>query len=487
MPDSVLQPFLESQRGVVIAPAGCGKTELVAKAVAESRGGPHLVLTHTHAGVRALRQRLLKFTVSPRKAHVETIAGWALRYASAFPTLSAIGQADPTHTDFSWKELYRAAGKCLHKRTVQQIVLSSYDSVFVDEYQDCTQAQHYLILAVACLLPCRIVGDPLQGIFDFRKGDPIVDWNEQVLGNFAFVGQMETPWRWKGHNEPLGEWLAFARHKIILGEEIDLSSAPLRISTFRDSSEEMEIKTGECYRMLKYQDQSAVAILSIENKCHHLAKRLGGHFCSMEPIDCKDLFQAAEKFQGCRGNDLAMDIIDFAAKCLTKVRPELKRIREKLDQGASPNRLRKYARIRNALTSVARTGDFREIDQALVAIREDVKDSVLYRRELWNEMRKSLKAHTINPDTSLRETAWTIRDQGRRFGRKVDLRTVSRTFLVKGLEFHNAIVVDDEDFNAKNLYVAITRGSKSLTIISKEPRIRKDKPMHLGPAIMKPK
>ena len=47
------------ERGTVTAPAGCGKTQLIAHALAGHRGNkPILVLTHTNAGVAALRGRL---------------------------------------------------------------------------------------------------------------------------------------------------------------------------------------------------------------------------------------------------------------------------------------------------------------------------------------------------------------------------------------------------------------------------------------------
>lgn len=47
------------ERGTVTAPVGCGKTHLIAHALAGHWGNkPILVLTHTNAGVAALRGRL---------------------------------------------------------------------------------------------------------------------------------------------------------------------------------------------------------------------------------------------------------------------------------------------------------------------------------------------------------------------------------------------------------------------------------------------
>jgi len=43
---------------------------------------------------------------------------------------------------------------------------------------------------------------------------------------------------------------------------------------------------------------------------------------------------------------------------------------------------------------------------------------------------------------------------------------VSRPLLVKGLEYDHVIILNPEKYSAQELYVALTRGSKSVTIIS---------------------
>jgi hypothetical protein len=51
------QRLAASQRGYVESPAGHGKTRLIANAVVDS-AGRELILTHTNAGVKALRKHL---------------------------------------------------------------------------------------------------------------------------------------------------------------------------------------------------------------------------------------------------------------------------------------------------------------------------------------------------------------------------------------------------------------------------------------------
>ena len=60
MPDAEVD-LLEIECGSVTAPAGCGKTHLIAETLLRHSGPkPILVLTHTNAGVAALRGRLSK-------------------------------------------------------------------------------------------------------------------------------------------------------------------------------------------------------------------------------------------------------------------------------------------------------------------------------------------------------------------------------------------------------------------------------------------
>ena len=76
-------------RGTVTAPAGCGKTHLIAEALTQhSSDKPILVLTHTNAGVVALRGRFDKAGVPPKAYRLSTIDGWAMRLIWTFPRRS---------------------------------------------------------------------------------------------------------------------------------------------------------------------------------------------------------------------------------------------------------------------------------------------------------------------------------------------------------------------------------------------------------------
>ena len=59
-----------------------------------------------------------------------------------------------------------------------------------------------------------------------------------------------------------------------------------------------------------------------------------------------------------------------------------------------------------------------------------------------------------------------MREQNRYYGRSLPRRGVGSTLLLKGLEAEVVVVLNADVLNVRNLYVAMTRGSKALTICS---------------------
>ena len=62
-----------------------------------------------------------------------------------------------------------------------------------------------------------------------------------------------------------------------------------------------------------------------------------------------------------------------------------------------------------------------------------------------------------------------IREQNRLIGRPLPKRAVGSTLLLKGLEAEVAVIQNAGALDARNLYVAMTRGSKVLTVCSPSP------------------
>jgi DNA helicase-2/ATP-dependent DNA helicase PcrA len=70
---------------------------------------------------------------------------------------------------------------------------------------------------------------------------------------------------------------------------------------------------------------------------------------------------------------------------------------------------------------------------------------------------------------SFHDAAIRMREQNRLIGRPLPRRAVGSTLLLKGLEAEAAVILNASGMNARNLYVAMTRGSQALIVCSRTP------------------
>ena len=398
-----------------------------------------------------------------------TIAGLGLRYASSFRSLSGLRIESPTGDE--WPHVYEATVRLLRHRAPQEVLAQSYSGVYVDEYQDCNVLQHEITMAIAEVLPCRLLGDYMQGIFDFRGQSPIV-WERDVAPHFARLEDLSTPHRWLGSNADLGSWLTDARQQLLSGGEIDLRRFPGSWFPQDPSS-----AVAACRNTAESTDGSVVVIRKWRRHCPELASRLGGDFGAMEELDCEALMEFADELdQATSGHRWVVALLDFASKCFTVTGSRLASFRSQYDLGVIPNasRLGSNRPIVESLNSLASKPSASTLINAARAL-DRVPKARLYRRELWNEMKTTLRTYQGIESPTFRETAWQVRDRSRRNGRPAEERVVSTTLLVKGLEFDHSVVVDTDRLSAKELYVAMTRGRQGLAVVSESPVIRKDR------------
>ena len=93
-------------------------------------------------------------------------------------------------------------------------------------------------------------------------------------------------------------------------------------------------------------------------------------------------------------------------------------------------------------------------------------NSYLYRKELFYEILKILK-ESLRSGIQFNDALVKVRENTRRFGRRIPRKAIARTVLIKGLEFDHTIIINADEFDRNNLYVALTRATKTITIISK--------------------
>ena len=147
------------ESGHVNASAGFGKTHLIAETIQQLEGC-QLVLTHTHAGVDAIRRKFKKLHVPTSVYFVDTIAGFALRLTLAYRRTSGWSVEFPEGNE--WSSLYSSCTPLICEKFIQKVLKASFTRVFIDEYQDCTLKQHEMMRALAGVLPTTVLGDPLR-------------------------------------------------------------------------------------------------------------------------------------------------------------------------------------------------------------------------------------------------------------------------------------------------------------------------------------
>lgn len=455
MTETTPELIFRNPRAVVIAPAGCGKTELIVRAVSLSTVGTQLVLTHTHAGVASLERRFRKLAVPSHKYSLQTIASFALKYATAFPRTSSYAPAEEI---LDWPMIYRGSADAIKSEFGKRILSATYDGVFVDEFQDCTESQTQLIMSLAEVLPCRLLGDPLQGIFEFES-DGLVNW-EFVMNNFEKLPDLYRPHRWEKTNPGLGKWLIDIRETLLLGDQIKFKSLPSGVRVFSKSPEN-QIKS--CYWSLR-EEGSVVAIQKWKYQAHLLAKRLNGFYSSIEEIESKDFFNTCLRLDAARGFERVLEFIDFVGKCITKAIPTLVTVKKKLEKhDLTLGRITKNVELVEVLFNLVRTDSFHEYYKVLDSM-EQIPEVKIYRPELWNDMKNLFRACSINDThTSLFPLAKKYKETNKNISRRYK-RTVARVLLIKGLEYDNSIVLDADILSPKELYVALTRARKKMII-----------------------
>lgn len=455
------------RRGCVIAPAGCGKTEQIALAAMHG-AQRRLILTHTLAGVDALRTRLKDKGADPEHYQITTIAAWSLRIAGAFPLRSGLSLVMPTDNK-GWDSVYGAATKLLGSKCIDSIIKASYSGVFVDEYQDCTRLQHDLICALTNLLPCCVFGDPLQSIFGF-SGNPLPDWDKEVLREFPIVAEFRQPWRWqKVNNQTLGEWLLKCRVDLQDKGEIDLRGGPPTVihETIAGNHEQ------ELYRnkvslvmktLQKHQGEKCIIIGDSQNEKGRAFLARDVKACAVESITCKRLVKFVKEIEGNEG----IERLDAVLKLVKDVMSgaDIAALKKVVKNVAEGRRKKELDVCQAACMEIIRSKDLKPILDLLEEIQKQ-RAGWIYRRELYSALCGALRIVISGATTSLSDAIWDVQNRRRHSGRRFAKRSIGSTLLIKGLEFDHAIIVDVERLSRNDLYVALTRGSRSITVISK--------------------
>lgn len=464
--EPVVDAILSLRLGSVVAPAGCGKTDCIADVVKAADGPAKcLVLTHTLAGVDSLRQRMKEKDVSLHRTDMETIAGWSLRFAAAFPRRSGLGTREPRGEE--WPAVYAAAAQLVRGGFVTGVLKASYQRVLVDEYQDCTVEQHALILALSQHLPTCIFGDPLQAIFGFRN-EQLADW-KTVTTDFPQIGALEEPWRWKRvENDKLGSWLIGIRDQLEQFDHVDLAEAPKCVSRIiPQSSTKQDLLKAHISAGRSVKLRGAETLIVIGDKASELIRgSLAAKLkCSaIEPVACQTLGSFLEQIEACTARDRLAAVLNLAAGAMSGLaRADFERRVIRLAGGWKPRK--KLTEAERAALDLLASNELANVLSLLERLRRQ-PGVVAFRRELLSAVQNTLSLVVRGDRSTLADAAWHVQNKTRHAGRRLAQRSVGSTLLVKGLQFDHAIIVAPEKLSRNDLYVALTRASRTITVVS---------------------
>ena len=461
--------LLSVQRGSVTAPAGCGKTQLVANALARHAGPkPVLVLTHTNAGVMALKGRLDRAGVPVSAYRLSTLDGWAMRLAATFPARSGI---DPRWLELrnpggDYQQIRRAAAVMLQGQHLDDLLSSSYDRLLVDEYQDCSQIQHALVGIASRVLPTCVLGDPLQAIFGF-KGNALAHWEEDVRRLFPHVAELSIPWRWINAGErAFGEWLLVVRGHLAAGQPVDLRAAPSNVQWIpMDGAADRARRLAACRTRAPTEGGGVLIMAAGRDKAgqRRFASETPGAV-TVESVDLADLVGFADRFDPGRPNALHT-LCAFADEVMSGADGAglAARLAARRPDGAGSS-----SDVETAALAFLAARSHRAAVEVLVALGRQGGVRA-HRQTVLACCIKALNACDGDVPGAFAEAAVRAREENRLLGRILPARAVASTLLLKGLEAEVAVVLDVEDMDAAHLYVAMTRGSKQLVVCSRSP------------------
>lgn len=461
--------LLDITSGTITAPAGCGKTHLIAETLRNNAAAkPVLVLTHTNAGVASLRSKLDRLNVATSKYRLSTIDGWAIRLASSFPMRSGITDdaLNLTNPGRHYPLIREAAYKLLKENHINDILKSSYSHLIVDEYQDCLVEQHNLIFLMSNMLNTCVLGDPLQAIFGFAN-NTLADWDNDVCQHFPVQAELDTPWRWINADcELFGRWLLEVREKLLSRQQIDLRTAPPEVQWVQlDGNNEHE-KRLEASKTKSPIEDGGVLIIGEGYPSGHREIAKGVHGAvTVEAVDLRDLTDFANRFALSNSTALA-EIAEFAQSLMTNVGASdlVTRVQTLLRGTARKD----PSNVERTAIKFVQNPTFSHAVDLLVEINKQPGVRP-YRPAVLRACIKAMQLCQSNTNLTFSEAAVRIREQNRILGRPLPKRAVGSTLLLKGLEADVAVILNADTLDAKNLYVAMTRGCRKLVICSASP------------------
>lgn len=480
-----LKKFIDCPKSLLIAPAGYGKTYTIASCL-KIVEGKHLVLTHTNAGIASIYEKVKKLAVPNTSFQIETISSFAQIIALSFTDQSLFPSQE------SGKQYYKAitsrAITLIKIKPIRNMIGNSFSGLFVDEYQDCTLSQHHFIQLLAEIFPTHLLGDPLQGIFNLDNEDPLVDLhNTEIMGNYLsnqFL--LNTPWRWINRDKKgLGDDLRRIRNKLERDRlPIHDFSAYPHISCHQFDKNQLFKAYNES--ALKQKIHSILNanenVLFIHSVSANREARIGymacfpNRFFLIESIDYKDFYKLAKAIDAfsTNGESITSNIHGLLVLLFPKTEIEKWIQKGRLTQKRGISEEPIYIKFRKAFENYKVTNEISYVAEILEIVPELTGKKSIY-KDIYSSLLYAVKKSAENSSSVYNEMI-SQRNIARRVGRKLYGKSIGTTLLTKGLECDTVVLLEEEPFDYKNQYVALTRGSKQVIVL----QVNKTKGLNRG-------
>lgn len=432
------QKLLNIDKALIQADAGCGKTYTIVESLKHITEGKALILTHTHAGVKSIKDKANLLGIKPNVYYITTIHSFAKQYLQAFYVKEDI----PKEEDSSYYDFILNKSKDIFSTSiVQDVIKASYKYIFVDEYQDCTKNQHEIIMLISQHLKTYLFGDPMQGIYNFNGRDLLVNWETDIPKEFNKLC-LDKPYRWINNNEGLGKDIKDIRSKLENQDNININ-AYKNIEYIQDPGNFRTIP--EIYNILSQNEK----VLLIDANSYMLNSRVkfaykyNMQFKVMEAITEKEFYKIAK-------------LLDNYEKNYDTT--YIKTVFTTLFKSSINQYLRKFANFQNEYTK-------NKLLQVLKTIIQ-LPGIKLYRHELFYDLCKAISEAASN-NTTIYQAMCSIRNNKSILGYNPPNKCIGTTLITKGLEFDVVVLLNADKFkDPKNFYVAISRACKKLYIVS---------------------
>lgn len=470
-----IDAFLNSNKSLLIAPAGYGKTTFLANCISMLLANVTkriLILTHTHAGVASIKKKCSDIN-SKGLVEITTISGFTQKLVSSFngslPKPTKDGRPN-------FPKINEEAIIISNLNLVKKILSNTISHIFVDEYQDCSAKQHSILINIASYIPIHILADPLQAIFRFNNNEGVLNFDTD-FSDFETFNFLQTPWRWyqEGNNKLLGDTIKIVRKSLIVSENIRLDKLP-GVVLIKTSSN-LENFYQNLYGTIQDLKSNSLLVLypngfeyRIETRASNRVRfDFAREFTLIEAIDDKTFYLVAQLIDNFLKSSITKTFIQELKEILITSSFNKGDINEWFnDKGVKQKRQDDTVKIQSAeLNSLYDSLNVERTAYNLYKFISFVRYNLHFspkRPELLYSIMSILKMHSN--DTILERMAQN-RNKVRIVGRKVDGKCIGTTLLTKGLEFEDVIVIDAHKIEDKeNFYVAMTRASKRLIVMS---------------------